>query len=577
MAAPCPSGRNLTPEALDALNQDTEPWLADDAEVDDLLRAHVAEARENAGLYVELMLAYEGHEVVPHGIHVLMRDALDVCRRAGKHCVIVMPPEHGKSSQIAKWLVWQLGQEPSLRIGLVSGDEDLAKRNLILTRKTILSVMNRCIFPQLVPDTKASKTGGEWSKERLYLQNMHAPCFEVFALDGNAEGVRLDVIWLDDAVTRKCHRSQAERERARSAIHGTWLSRVTRGGLCIFTNNVWHRDDAIHRMLESPSFMVLWVGYAETDHFYWRVHHPAEGWEHGEEGTLELWPCWDKARLEARRAEDRLTFKRLYNQKALLAEDTRFPPADQWHTYTPEELPQPGSGERLYAFLDPSGGKMVEREDYAALAVVMMGRDRQGFLIDCWIVRAIPEDQVAIGWEMHKKWKRRGYEGLHLLAVEMLPKDEQWLRGPFMRHQQELKEAGDPDWKLDWTIRNPRIHKNTRIEKINPHIRNGWLKFPEGFQKLALSGTQKGEHWARMVSMMEDFPFADHDDGPDSLSGAVEIAEAMGPAGGAEGRRERIEQLRREQEEARRNLLRPRGLDGREIRPGARKRPRSLV
>lgn len=533
--------------------------------------ALAVQARKDPEIYCDAMLAAAGHSVIPHGIHHLLQHALGVCKAAGKHLVVVMPPEHGKTSQIAQWLVWDLGNDPSLRVGLVSGDHDLAKRNLIAVRKAILSPFNQLAFPKMQPDVRASKTSGEWSKERLYLAGQPSPAFEVFPLDGSAEGVRLDRIWLDDAVTRKCHRSEAERERAHSAIHGTWLSRVTAGGFVIVSNNVWHRDDAIHRMTQSPSFMTLWVGYVGVSHFYWRVHFPAAGWKFGSEGTLPLWDVWPKERLKARRAEDRLTYKRLYGQKALLAEETRFPPADEWHTYKPEDLPPPGSGERIVAFLDPAGGKGAKNEDYAALMTVLIDAKRQSYLLDVWMRRAIPQDQVAACWAAHRNVKAMGYRGIDTLAIEMLPKDENWLEMPIRAFQAEMKARGDDDWKLNWIVNHPREHKHARIERINNHVRNGWLRFPEGFRRWMVDGTQGGEMWAALVAQTEDFPFADHDDGPDALSGAVVLAEERGPAVRREETEDQLaRRLRAEGREAEReNRIGRRERDGSWKRPGA--------
>jgi hypothetical protein len=544
------------------------PPLPPGVDAGKVLDALAVKAREDVEDYCDLMLMAEGKDVVPHGIHHLMQEALKVCKAAGKHLVMVLPPEHGKSSQIGKWLAWHLGHNLKMRVGLVSGDYDLAERNLLGLRKTLTSPLNAKVFPKLKPDVKASKSGGEWSKRRLYLAGNQDPSFEIFPLDGDCEGVRLDVIWLDDAVTRKCHRSEAERERAHSAIHGTWLSRVTRGGFCIFSNNVWHRADAIHQMTQSPSFMTLWVGYVETDYMYWRVHFPAEGWKFGESGTLKLWGVWDKKRLEDRRNEDRLVYKRLYGQKALLAEETRFPPADEWHVYGEEELPRPGDGERVVAFLDPAGGRGAKNEDYASIMTVLIDKQRQMYLLDVWMKRGVPQDQVAAIWAAHRNVKRMGYRGIDAVEIEMLPKEQLWLEEPIRRFQAEMKARGDEDWKLNWLVNHPREKKEARIERINNHVRNGWLKFPKDFRKWMLEGGERGEMWNAFVGQVEDFPFADHDDGPDALAGAVLLAEQRGPV---RGRVEDEESLARRLVREGREAMRA-NVIGRRLRDGGWKK-----
>lgn len=558
----------LSAADLDIYNADDEPWLRDGAQVAGWVKARSAMARLDAEEYCDLALAVEGHSIQPHGVHHLMHESLRLCVKAGQHCTLVLPPEHGKTSQIAKFLVWMLGHNPRLRIGLVSGDEDLAKRNMIAIRKTLCAPLTRIVFPELVPDTRASRTGGEWSKTRLYLEGMSYPAFEVFPRGGMVEGVRLDLVWMDDVVTRKCHRSEAERIEAKSAIHNTFLRRLTDKGIAIITNNCWHREDPIHQMLQSPSFTVLWVGYVGTDSIYWRIHHPPEGWEIKTEGDLHRWEAvWPKARLDKVFLEDSLSYKRLYNQRAMLAEEARFGAHEDWHTYEPQDLPSAADGARVFAFLDPAGGRMVRHNDFAAISLVAIGFNRQLYLLDCWLARAVPEDQARMLWIMHRRAKELGYpEGIHTAAVEMLPKDEGWMHGPIEAVQREIKAQGDPDWKLNWIVKNPPtgMHKHTKIERYNSHVLRGWIKFPAGFEQLQYQAGAVGESWKQMIAQLEDFPpdAQGHDDGPDSLTGAIELAEGIGPALVPELERNAAEIRLKMRRDERNNLLVKRDIDG---------------
>ncbi|MEN6536695.1 MAG: hypothetical protein ABFD89_23770 [Bryobacteraceae bacterium] len=486
------------------------------------LASRLAIAREDAQEFCDLGLAAEGHTVVPHGIHVLMHRLIASCERLGRHLVIVMPPEHGKTSQIAKLLVYCLGHDPTQRIGLVSADYDLGQRNLIAMRKTLLSRVTRAVFPDLRPDDGRSQARGEWNKTRLYLEGQQWPAVEVFPRDGAAEGVRLDKIWMDDVVTRECARSQAERERAKASIHGTWLSRITRGGMCIITNNCWHRADPVHEMTKSPSFTTLWVGYVGTSQIYWRIHFAPEGWTGPVEGRLPLWAPWPERRLLERQMMDRTTYKRLYMQRAVVAEDCRFPPVSEWTRW--RVLPDPDKGARIFAHLDPAGGRRVDKGDFSALTLVMLSAETGlKHVIDCRVARDNPDDQVQWCFEMHDRWQRFG--GIFQLTVEALAKDQAWIRTPFEQERERRRSLGMA-WDLDIVFTNPRENKGSRIELLGSPLRNGWLVWPEALE--ARMNSFEDRSWQELVEQVEDFPFGEHDDGPDSLAAACALADRVG-------------------------------------------------
>lgn len=526
---------------LEEYNRDTEPWLAPDAEVDEYLRAHLAAAREDPLEYADLAMAWEEQTVHRHGIHQLIQGAITAAQADGKHCVLVMPPEHGKTSQIAKRIVWQIGSAirrgQNFRVGLTSADIDLAKRNLIAIRKTMMARLTREIWPELKPDTRASKSGGEWSKEKLYLEGQSAPCLEIFPFLGEATGARLDMLWADDVVTIKCQQSEAARIKAQASIHGTFLRRLTDGGTAIFSNNCWHREDPIHEMTkpERTPFLIVWLGYIGFERIYWRIYHPSPAWQDlgfGVEGELNLWKPWTEARLRDAYASDRLIYKRMFEQRAVLREDMRFPPCEEWATFDPFELQRQRLNARFYLWLDPAGGKNAHHHDYAAILVVMIAQDKQLYAVDCWMDKVIPEEQVEKVWQMHRRW------GLTAAWAEVQAKDDKWIRIVFNAYQQALRESGDEAWKLSWYLRNQSRNKHSRIDAINGHMHNGFIKFPDGFQTNGIPS----EKWRVLVHQMEDFPGKpiDHDDGPDALAGAIEVAEQGGP-GPSEARQRDIE------------------------------------
>lgn len=486
------------------------------------LQSIMLQARSNPRLFADLLNASTGRQSSPHDLHALIQDFLDACLAAKKKCVIQAPPEHGKTTQIIPRLIHYLANDPTRKVGIVSKDADLASEHLTRIRKALLSPVCRSVFPELAPDFKASAASrgarGEWSKVKLYLANQTQPAFETYSLTGAAEGHRLDMIWLDDCVTRDCLHSEAARKATAAAIFETFGQRLTDEGLLIVTNNCWHKEDAIHQMMASPVYATLWIGYVDTTEMYFRIHNPPETWAGAVEGTMPLWQeQWPEDRLVKKTLEPGGVWKRLYQGKAIAPEECRFPSPETWGRWNWAELDKSW---KLFAFLDPAGGKRADKGDYAAIVVVLRRPDATLDVVDCWVDRLPPERQVAACFALHEKWSRLGFGGLFEIEVEMLPKEELWVREQFRAAVERRKAAGDPFWQLNWKVNHPVENKAARIERLGPPIENGWLRFPEDLEER----TRESDHWRRLVEQIEEWPFADHDDAPDATAGATVLA-----------------------------------------------------
>lgn len=484
------------------------------------LESLLVAARVSPRLFADLILAESGRRVRPHAMHKLMQKLLSACVRERKNLLIQAPPEHAKTSQLIPSLVWLLGHNLKLKIGMVSRDRDLVEENLMRVRKVLISPACASVFPAIAPDVHRSAADrGEWSKTKLYLVDQDTPAFEAFSLFGASEGHRLDFIWADDCVTRSCLYSEAERRQVASALFDTFANRLTDEGIMLVTNNCWHREDAIHRMAESPSFATLWIGYEDVDRMYFRLTHPPAGWDGPAQGTFPLWSQWPRERLVKKLGEPGGAWKRLFQGRAVAPEDTRFPSREAWKRWAFHELPREG---KIHGHFDPSGGLSAGKGDFGAIVLVLRRPDGTRDVIDCWVERRPPEEQVAACFTLHEKWTRLGYGGVFRMGIEMLPKDQQWVRKVFETHQEKLRVSGSPYWQLPWEIRPPTGPKPTRIEQIGPPLTHGWLRFPDDLEDRARRDGA-GASWRRLTEQLEEWPFHDHDDGPDALAGAIAL------------------------------------------------------
>ena len=99
--------------------------------------------------------------------------------------------------------------------------------------------------------------------------------------------------------------------------------------------------------------------------------------------------------------------------------------------------------------------------DWAAIATV--GVDAVGYLyvLDVWLERAVPSDQICKAFDLETN------------AFQKV------LLEPFETERARCKRRGKL-WDLPIIEQRHRVPKNTRIMKMEPLVSNGWLLFAEG-------------------------------------------------------------------------------------------------
>lgn len=480
-------------------------------------------------LFAEMQLAVAS-PIDHHPMHDFMHQLIDCCEKSVRRnkVAIVMPPGHGKSKSVAQRLVWEQGHNPGLKTALVSANDELSKETMIWIRNSFLNPVTKLVFPHLEPDVDRSRDGrgGGWSNTQLYFRGCEFPSFEVKSLFGSNEGGRYDRILLDDCVTRDVQQSIVLREKVQRALSKTWYRRVNNpDSRCIMLNNVWHPEDAVHKLIEAKSATVFWLGYEGFDRMWWRVYNPPETWPHGESGFFPLWDRLSAEALEDIYAEDPHTFEHLYRGRAMAAEDCPFPHRDEWGTY--DRVPEPHEGGRLIAFMDPSGGKNVAKNCYAACILVMVTAKREILVLDAIVERAPVNEQVQWPFRLAAKWIAKGYE-ITETGVEILAKEDEWILPILRREEDRRREAGE-EWRARVVARRPKENKESRIQSLIPKFVHKEIKFPAGFREMVKGSTREARWWRQLVDQTEYYrgEKVGFVDAPDALAGAVYIADKM--------------------------------------------------
>ena len=162
----------------------------------------------------------------------------------------------------------------------------------------------------------------------------------------------------------------------------------------------------------------------------------------------------------------------------------------------------------IIAFLDPALGKKPTstsgtNSDYAAIVVCAQDLSGYIYVLDVWLKRKPPNEQIKQTFAMHKKW---GFDTLFLETVGF-----QELMKPLFIEEQKL-------WANQMRIVGVGQHNNkhARISTLEPYFTNRWILLPMSI-----------DH--EFYNQLKLFPTV-HDDGPDALHGCV--SRLRKPAGG---------------------------------------------
>lgn len=155
---------------------------------------------------------------------------------------------------------------------------------------------------------------------------------------------------------------------------------------------------------------------------------------------------------------------------------------------------------RIIAFLDPAlgkkpkGGKAAD-PDYAALVICAQDLSGYIYVLDCWLKKKPPADQINAAFDLHAKW---GFESLYLETVGF----QELMKLPFAQEQKartnQMRIIGVGQHK----------NKQARISLLQPYFSSQWILFSDRIDP-------------ELLNQLRLFPTV-HDDGPDALHGCVD-------------------------------------------------------
>lgn len=214
--------------------------------------------------------------------------------------------ESGKTSQVARRGVFELGKNPQLRVVVLSNTGDQANRvSRMMGRDIESSDEVHRVFPNLRRDPTLP-----WTQHQMFVRRPHRakdPSIRSIGVHGNILGGRIDLLIVDDILDYENTRTPGQRNDLEAWFRSTIEGRLARNARIWWIGNAWHIDDLMHRLAKHPSWSA----------FRYPVVTPA---------GKSIWPeRWPQDRVDAKRIElGPVEFARQMMCLARSDEDARF-------------------------------------------------------------------------------------------------------------------------------------------------------------------------------------------------------------------------------------------------------------
>lgn len=151
-------------------------------------------------------------------LHFFLDDAVD--------CYVELPRGHGKTSNMAARVAWEIGRNPEIRVKIVASTDDEAAKTVTMIRKFVESEEYRKVFPAIEPDGHSSWGNTAFTVKRARL--IRDPTVEAVSVFGRAGG-RSDLLIADDICDlRNAVQQPSLREQVKESWKTIWMPTLDR-------------------------------------------------------------------------------------------------------------------------------------------------------------------------------------------------------------------------------------------------------------------------------------------------------------------------------------------------------------
>lgn len=430
----------------------------------------------------------------------------------GARAAIAAPRGEGKSTLLVQiHALWRVVNKLTRYAPIIMDAKEQAEMMLDAVKAELE------VNPRLVQDyPECCGQGKIWNASKITTTSgVMLECFGAGKrIRGRRFGIfRPDFVFIDDFENDEQVRSKDQRDKREQ-----WLRKVVAnlgppdGSMRqMYVGTILHADSVLVRTLKNPRWKAL-SGTYPSIHVWPDAMDRWDRWEeiflNDSEQAAGLFYAEHQAAMDAGAVVSWPGMRPLLALMQLRAEDHHaFDTEHQHNPVDPEGHPFVGCirfwvklPDRFVHFgaHDPSMGKHARRGDPSATLVG--AHDRQAGrlqIVEAQIARRVPDKQIADIINLQREYKCLRW-GIESIAFQ-----------EFFR-QQLVKESAKQGVPVPATAIVSHGDKDLRIESLQPHCANGLILFSRNCKTL--------------ISQFEQWPDADHDDGPDATEMLWQIA-----------------------------------------------------
>jgi hypothetical protein len=448
---------------------------------------------------------------VPRHVRFLDRKIFEVCTSQQRGLLVMMPPQHGKSTMLSKWTPpWYIGRYPNRRVLLITYGGEYSEDYGGFCRDILEDHGQEFYGITVATDSKAK---GKWRIEGSFNGGMDSQGHQ-----GQISGKPGDLILMDDLVKNPTEaQSEAHRKKVWDTYQTVMNTRRTPVASQAVLMTHWHRLDIAGRLLDmiagSPRVAARWEV----------IRLPALAHENdplGRQPGEALWPerFNEEYLLDIQESTSPYWWSALYDQHPIAGDAMEWP-ADY---FTHDELwfdDFPENDVLRVMALDPSKGR-TKHADFSAFVFISIARNGIAY-VDAHLERMPSEAIKEKCGELMARWDPDTF----VLEANSW-QDE--LAYPIMLRC-KAHGVNRPEERLV-LVEHYGGAGGSKIERIRSST------IGERLQKRAIK-FRNNNSCKILVEQLREFPLAEYDDGPDSLEMCLDQVGAALADGGGRGDR----------------------------------------
>jgi predicted phage terminase large subunit-like protein len=432
-----------------------------------------------------------GYSLLEKKVHQTWCQELDKRR----HRVLTLEPRHTYKTTVymKSYPIWRLFENTNLRILLASAVSENVQNFLSeisghYLRNDRLIELYQAKYHKRPLSPLAEK------KKKITLStrtvNHAEPSIAVIGALGNIVSAHYDIIIVDDLCNEEDRESPTIREKKKRWFKSLF-SVLSPHGEMILIGTRWHFDDAygyIEKKL-NPALPPEFKFKTRIESCYL------------EDGITPRFPnILSKKRLDALKIEAGPLLFACNYLNTPMSEEAQIFHLEDMVTMSKKDVDL--SRVKAIGFCDPSKGA----SDFSCIITLLLLEDNSWLVFSCYQSLAPHSKlirQIVKNHAFHK------YQVMGIEANEIKAKADK-VTSPFehvLKEEQDKEHVTVP-YKLFWHT-TPKI---ARIKSIEPYYVNGQLKFLDTWN----------QDYPDLIAQLVQFPLATHDDGPDTLAGAIE-------------------------------------------------------